>query len=500
MERRVNYRELECFHRQSEKERNKQYKKDYFDLEQFPTEQMQEEVRDFLLDSGKTKSFNSMRHYFTYLNQIARFLHIKKNQGIQSLLNQPPEKWISSLKGWMLEEGKPRTKERKSAYGNTLILDADLILFFKQILKYLQPEDIRDEIEKDVWELDKLEIAVRENPIYHVKTISFEKIVQPDMRSEIKKAIYQHLSCEAIATIQRELSSFRDFSGFLKKKFPEVESCQDIDRNVWEAYLIHKMTDGKPGKGNSDTILKLRAVLETVGKIYSYDHLETLFLNTDIPPEWQPEFKVYSDREMETLNAHIIQMDEQIARCMIIHQMLGTRISDTLTLRTDCIYMTGDQYMIQIHQVKTNTYTKPISYELAMLLEQSIEYTKNRYGKTKYIFVDEKDTSRPLRYNTLKSKVLGMIRKEELRDDDGKLFGFGTHMFRHYYGVQLTELHLDDWTVARLLGHKRLKSVQHYRKMSNQLIADESRKIREKLTEIIFDNLDGWGEEYEQIR
>lgn len=162
---------------------------------------------------------------------------------------------------------------------------------------------------------------------------------------------------------------------------------------------------------------------------------------------------------------------------MISHQMLGTRISDTLTLRTDCLYMTGDQYMIQIHQVKTSTYTKPISYEFAMLLEKSIEYTKNKYGKTKYIFVDEKDTSRPLRYNTLKSKVLGMIRKEELRDDDGKLFGFGTHMFRHYYGVQLTELHLDDWTIARLLGHKRLKSVQHYRKMSNQLIADESRKI-----------------------
>ncbi len=36
--------------------------------------------------------------------------------------------------------------------------------------------------------------------------------------------------------------------------------------------------------------------------------------------------------------------------------------------------------------------------------------------------------------------------------------------------------------------------------MSNQLIADESRKIRAMLTDIIYDNLDGWGEEYEQIR
>ena len=135
-----------------------------------------------------------------------------------------------------------------------------------------------------------------------------------------------------------------------------------------------------------------------------------------------------------------------------------------------------------------------------MLIEKAVEYTKEKYGNTKYIFTDEKKTSRPLRYITLKGKVLGMIRREDLRDDDGKLFGFDTHMFRHYYGVQLTELHLDDWTIARLLGHKRLGSVQRYRKMSNQLIADESRKIRAMLTDIIYDNLDGWGEEYEQIR
>ena len=51
-------------------------------------------------------------------------------------------------------------------------------------------------------------------------------------------------------------------------------------------------------------------------------------------------------------------------------------------------------------------------------------------------------------------------REKQLKDDHGELFGFGTHMFRHYYGVKLTEMHLDDWTIARLLGHKRLNNVQ----------------------------------------
>ena len=62
------------------------------------------------------------------------------------------------------------------------------------------------------------------------------------------------------------------------------------------------------------------------------------------------------------------------------------------------------------------------------------------------------------------------------------------------------KMHVDDWTIARLLGHKRLNSVKHYRKMSNQRMADETREVRQMMSDIIYSILDGWGEEYEQIR
>ena len=193
-------------------------------------------------------------------------------------------------------------------------------------------------------------------------------------------------------------------------------------------------------------------------------------------------------------------MDEQIARCMLIHQMMGTRISDTLTLRKNCLLKENDQYMVEIYQVKTHRYKKPISKELAELIQRSIEYTEERFGDTKYIFVNENDSSRPLQYMTIKTSIVSMIQQKQLKDDHGKLFGFGTHMFRRYYGVKLTEMHLDDWTIARLLGHKRVSNVKHYRKMSNQRMADETREIRQVMSDIIYASLTGWGEEYEQIR
>ena len=93
-----------------------------------------------------------------------------------------------------------------------------------------------------------------------------------------------------------------------------------------------------------------------------------------------------------------------------------------------------------------------------------------------------------------------MIYENDLRDDQGELFGFGSHLFRHTYGVKLTELHVDDWTISKLIGHKNVKTVKYYRKMSNQSMAYETREARNYMSNVILANLDGWGEEYEQIR
>ena len=471
-----------------------------FDLTLLPTQELKEEFRGYIMYRCKNGTFRALIQDRTAYNHIAKFLNSRINRRIKSLGDRNPEKWISLLKGWMLEQGITIVKEKKSVYGTVSYGEAVTILYFRNVLKFLEPEDLRDEIEKDVWELKNLDIKIRSNPIYNVKTLDFRKIYQPDIREECKKAVYMNLQYEAIGTVQGELTIMRIFSEYLQKEYSKIKSCSEIDREVLEEFLIHLSTKDTSHSANSSYVISLRRQLETIGKIYSYERLEHLFINTDIPPEVNAEFRVYSDDEMKRLNAEITQMDVQIARCLLIHQMLGTRISDTLTLRPDCLTRENGQDMIEIYQVKTKRYKKPISKELAKLLQSSIEYTQEKFGDTEYIFVNEKEPDRPMQYMAIKTKVMSMIQEKQLKDDHGELFGFGTHMFRHYYGVKLTEMHLDDWTIARLLGHKRLNNVQHYRKMSNQRMADETREVRQRMSDIIYMSLARWGEEYEQIR
>ena len=56
----------------------------------------------------------------------------------------------------------------------------------------------------------------------------------------------------------------------------------------------------------------------------------------------------------------------------------------------------------------------------------------------------------------------------------------------------VTEMHIDDWMIARLLGHKTLQSVHHYRKIGNKIMADETRAVREKIDMILMDVVKEW--------
>jgi site-specific recombinase XerD len=491
--------ELESYQRATEEQKKRFGKNPCFDLTRLPTQTIQEELGEYILHRSQEVTITSLYDERKEYNRLCRFLE-KKGRNAASLKEKEKEIWIRQLKGWMLSEGIPLTKEEKGSYGNKSIVKSELISFFERVLDSLLPEDKRSETEKDVWRLDRLDIEIRENLIKKYNTLNFTGILQKDIREEVKRAVYFQLQAEAISSVAREMTAVRRLSKYLRQKYPEIQSCREIDRERMEEYLIYLKTEDTSTKHFHSELTRLRSLLEAVGKICGFPQLENLILTRDIPPTPKAEFKSYSDAELKRLNAFLVKMDEQTARLMMIHQMLGTRISDTLTLKMDCLREADGSTVIWIKQMKTHPYEKEISGELAELIRKAMDYTKERFGETEYIFVNEKDPSRPLQYNTVQDRVIRMIHKEDIRDDDGNLFGFGSHMYRHYYGVKLTEMHLDDWTIAKLLGHSSVKNVKYYRKMSNQLLADETRRARHKLSELILANLDGWGEEYEQIR
>lgn len=485
---------------ESESEQSKRFisKDPHFDLNQIPSLKMQKEIADFIQYRSTEVGCAKLYTENNELRKLCRFLQ-EYSTNKSSLSDKDYEVWMRQLKGWMMKESIPLTIKGKQVTGKYYCFRSRLITFFEKLLKFTITEDC-DETEKDIWELDELNIMYHADPTRKRKRLFFTQIYQEQIRKEIKRGIYINLQNEALDCVVKELTALRRISKYLRDKHPQVQSCKDISRELMEEYIIYLKTEHGENKRLHAELNRLRKILEVTGQICGYPHLCELILTRDIPPTPKAEYRAYSDAELKRLNAAITEMNEQDARLLVIHQMLGTRISDSILLERTCLSKKQGEIIIRINQMKSHIYEKPISSELAALIQKAIEYSRERYGESKYIFVDEKDPARPIAYSTIWVRVIKMIRENDLRDDNGELFGFNSHMFRHCYGLKLTEMHLDDWTIAKLLGHKSVRNVQYYRKMSNKLMADETRKARNRLSEIILNNLDGWEDEYEQIR
>lgn len=488
-------KDLPCYEKAKEKPSTaiKRVGNRFFDLGKIPCEGLRAEIRPFLLHRGTMLTLSSMQEEIRQYNVFCRFLQAKGME-LNSLRGIESHIMIQQLKVWLLKQGYKLTYHTtRGADRLAKNRENEIIQYLRKILQFLETQDGRPEWEKDIWKIERLDQVVHKtNPIKRVKSLNFTKILQRQIREEVKQVIRMELKCVSIDTVLAEIQAVKRFSQYLDEYISSIHSLQEVERDDLEAYLTYLNTEDLGKKSFRSELYHLKTVFEVAGNILECPSLHRLFFEGDIPAGKRALYKSYSDAELVRLNRHIVTMDEQIARALIIHEMLGTRISDTLTLAPDCLYQVNGHYMIKIKSVKSHEYDKPVSVELAQLIQKAINYTKERYGNTQYIFVSEKDSDEPIQYGMLQYRIHEMIVAQDLRDDQGNLFGVDTHMFRHTYGRKLTEMHMDDYTISRLLGHANTSSVKYYRRMGNKALEVETREMRKTMDSILNDIIRRW--------
>lgn len=276
--------------------------------------------------------------------------------------------------------------------------------------------------------------------------------------------------------MQGEIRAERYFSKFLAKRNPEITSLGEMGRLNIEEYLTYINLERDQERKLKTEMANLKDMLRQIRKVIGKPKLEKPFIKQDMPKAPEVTFKTCSDEEIRRLNYYIVNMEEQTARTLILHQMLGGRISDTLTLRTDCLYQEKGHYVVRMYQVKTSYYEKPVPDDLAKLIQKSMEYTYERYGETEYIFVNELNPSLPIQYSMLKHRMYALIHENDICKDNGEWMGFATH----------------------LLGHRGVNTVYRYRWTSGRLMVKETEELRKTMDEILSEIIKEW-DGYEQV-
>ena len=484
----INVIQYECYIKATEKQLEglKWKDKRIYHIMEIKNENLQKEIYGFVDDRCKRLAITTVVGDIYKFDLLVEFLNSKCLE-LKSITDRPIDDLKRSYKAFLYQKGLSlrvnRSRKDRQTEGKQ---DSANISYLNMLYSYVteQKNISIPENEKDVWDMRKLDIVPRSNPIRGRYRLDFRDIQQKEFKEIAKKILYSHCGVKAMGSIKSELLAFRRFAHFVYEKYPRVRHLIEIDRNMIEEYLVYIKTEtGLSAVSYSTELSVLGNILDEIGRELEIGELCNLFLSSDCKSYDNSLPRAYSDDEIKRFNRELTKLRPQIGRCLIIHQMLGTRIEDTLTLRRDCMKEKEGHFYITIRQSKTRMYTRPISNQLAELINKAIEVSVERYPNADYIFLQ--DNGKLYTDSILKYHVNILIYENNIKDDNGEYFEFRTHRFRHTFGVKLTEMHLDDDSIARLLGHKDTRSVSHYRRLRNEVLAKDTLEVRNELNQML---------------
>ncbi|MED1304032.1 transposase [[Bacillus thuringiensis] serovar konkukian] len=416
------------------------------------------------------------------LKKLAQFLN-EVYPEIDSLLKLDLEKaekrWI-----WWLNEKNIKTTRRVNKKGckESIVYTVEA-KFLRSIHSLIyQQADFRDEWEKDRWDIRVLNqmYGIEFNQSHHKYYINFFKIENKHFRGEIKQYFKQRLLGRSVSwgTAMTYMEYITKFINFVCELESEWYNLRELSREHVLKYIeeLHHYAKTKLKRKHSDPEQYVRTILVMIRNFledlqtYEYNiapikSARTLIFSEDLP---KPRKKSYDhvdyipDYVLEQLFQKINYLHPEVQPLIWIVFKTGLRISDTLTLTQDCLVKLNNKYQIvtDIKKTYVQGHSIPIDDELALnvlvaLIDKSKKNSNERNNPNRYIFVRYSGPrrGRPYCQSWVREHLNIFAKKQEILDENGDIFHFRPHQFRHTYAVKMLNGGADILTVQELLAH-----------------------------------------------
>src|SRR6266699_3725824 len=184
---------------------------------------------------------------------------------IQSLMERSLEQWEISLRSYIIQTGQRKQRIQKVLLSTQEYLkyvgEDRCIYLFRQLYRAIQDEyDDRPSLEKDIWDLRKLGLAVNLTDSHY--TLNFTLISQLWLRDLAKAFMKYSIATRSPGDSMSKLQSLRRFSQFLVLQYPTSLSS-DIDRSMIVQYISYLRTFNLSDRSRKIALGDLRIIFET---------------------------------------------------------------------------------------------------------------------------------------------------------------------------------------------------------------------------------------------
>lgn len=198
---------------------------------------------------------------------------------------------------------------------------------------------------------------------------------------------------------------------------------------------------------------------------------------------------------LSQLNAHIDELPESVMRMTLVSMECGMRISELLHLKQDCLLQdkAGDWFLRYYQFKMKKEITIPISRELVRVIQEQRRYVQEQLGHSfEYLFCARRRStghafapvSKPMTQDCYIRYLHRLGEKHQIKGEDGKLWHFQTHQFRHTVSTRMINNGVPQHIIQRYLGHESPEMTAVYAQIHDQTMKKEVAKFRGRVVNV----------------
>lgn len=337
-----------------------------------------------------------------------------------------------------------------------------------------------DYINSDKWDFRKIAGAT-----YHdykrEYTLNFSDFKKSEIKEIVKKYIKMQITSNVLNTLRNKLGHIKKFDRFMQ----ENQMCykninQDIIQNYY-ALLLDQNTNRKEANRKYMAIKSFLEYCEFSNSIKFNNTINNIFSNTGYKKRTSSNNSINAYISEDIIAQLVKNIDlltpQKYAPVVILMIASGWRISDILNLKYDnCLTVQADCYYLQGDIKKTDIleHRIPIEKDIAELLKIAISEIKSKSdtitNPNKYLFAitNGKNMGSPYSAKPIREALNKLSIKVPILDQDGNIFKFKPHSFRHTKAVELINNGMNLVHVQKWLAHQTPIMTLHYAKILDQ--------------------------------
>jgi len=339
---------------------------------------------------------------------------------------------------------------------------------------------------KDIWHANDL--GIKPDAAQSTYKLNFNKLNSGWFRELIKRFVYYQSATKTFQSCRSYIVGLTHFSNFITKCCPHLMP-KDLNRSHVIDYLCYLNMQPLNATSKNIALIHLRTFIEIVAQEeWAPFPKERLIYDRDIPKQVAPAPRFIPETVMVKLLEHLPVLPSHTQRIIFILQETGRRIGEICTLPFNCLEKDnhGDCFLrIYDRKLKKN-YLIPITEACKKNIEEQQNYVRSlRKEHLNFLFIGHHNGSAPHTTARHINKILNRLaEKKKIIDDNGNIWHFHAHQFRHTVGTRMINAGVPQPIVQRYLGHESSEMTSRYAHIHNQTLKEEFAKFQGKLINI----------------